>query len=269
MEEKKTKKSFKRKMIAAFGLTAAAMLAFGISWAYYNRSQALANPLSTAHSGAAVIEEFDPTSSFLPGETVVKKVAFKNTGDMDLFLRVEVPPLEAWYYTKSENGETAGTEADQTVLDPSKVIKNWNPTWGTDFNNETDLWSRAYRGENGKWYRYYKKVLVPGETTPEILDSITLSTDISNDRHEIDYSDKVYKLTFCAEAVPVEDHYSDGEAVLGVQASWGRTVQKVQEEEVTVGDKTVTRWTVSWPEKDGEDRYPRVGSPQSPEAAGN
>ena len=77
LEEKKAKKSLKKKLIAACGLTAVAAAAFGISWAYYTSSQALANPLTTGDSNVAVVEEFDPTSSFLPGEVVTKKLHLK------------------------------------------------------------------------------------------------------------------------------------------------------------------------------------------------
>ena len=90
IERKEKKLSAKPLILAA----AAALLSFGITWAYYSDIIVLANPFATSHSGAAMVEEFNPDSSFLPGETVIKKVAFQNTGEMDIFLRVEVPPEE-------------------------------------------------------------------------------------------------------------------------------------------------------------------------------
>lgn len=211
MEEKK-KKSLKNIKIASLAALAVAVLSFGGSWAYYTSTSEIANPLNTSHSGAALVEEFNPDSSFLPGETVVKKLKFANTGDMDLLLRVEVPPLEGWY---------DGGEPDIN-LDPSMVIKNWSETWldagkeapedGITWN-DSEEWSQTFQETDAagktRYYRYYKKVLpvkgdgVSGETK-EILESISLSTKVSNDRHEWDYSDKVYKLTFNAEAIPVE-----------------------------------------------------------------
>ncbi len=268
MEEKKAKKSLKKKLIAACGLTAVAAAAFGISWAYYTSSQALANPLTTGDSNVAVVEEFDPTSSFLPGEVVTKKVAFENTGKTDVFLRVEVPAEEAWYsITREKDGKAAG-QVKSDKLDPYKVIKNWTEYWpetsldltavlreefGDDVDlyhldekqiarvkeikdeiinlsdsKETDDWTKVYKvpQKDGtvKKYRYYKKILEAPQAgqnknvrTNNILDSIKLSEAVSNDRHVTDYSDKVYKLTFNAEAIPVED---SGDAQYGISALW-------------------------------------------------
>lgn len=231
MEEKKTVGFLKGKPIIAIEMAAAALIAFGITWAYYTSKQALANPLTTAHSGAAIVEEYNPNSSFLPGETVIKKVAFQNTGKMDIFLRVEVLPEEGWYNAGGQKAEG---------LETVKVEKQWTDEWGgvkileagnqTEESDgmpgeiygeetETDDWTKAYQDTNQKWYRYYKKVLSAGETTADILKSIKLSNSVTNDRHGLDYSDKHYRLTFNAEAVPVEDHGGQ----LG-QSSWNMSV---------------------------------------------
>lgn len=189
-------KTVSKKKIACLLSLFIMVVAFAFTWAYYSDSMALANPLGTSHSGAAIVEEYNPSSSFLPGETVVKKVAFQNTGKMDIFLRVEVPPEEGWY--RSDNNAKLNDS-----YDVSKVIKNWNTTvWPTEDEDETDLWTQVYQ-ENGKKYRYYKKILSAGAATDQILNSITLDPSVSNDRHDLDYSDRIYKLTFCAEAVPV------------------------------------------------------------------
>ncbi|MEY8337598.1 BsaA family SipW-dependent biofilm matrix protein [Lachnospiraceae bacterium 62-35] len=242
METKKEKQVWKNKKIAVLLALIVAVAAFGFTWAFYTHNMALANPLGTSHSGAAMVEEFNPDSSFLPGETVIKKVAFRNTGKMDLFLRVEVPPEEAWY----KNGEAVeGKELDENIYDPGKVIKNWKPgVWPENDDEETTEWSRVFTGEVTekdqagntttvtKRYRYYKKILSPGEPTSEILESITLDPSVSNDRHAVDYSDKIYKLTFIAEAVPVEGNVgSDGSIGLqaGVQGLWSINVSGTKE----------------------------------------
>ena len=86
----------KNKKTASLLILVILLLSFAVTLAYYSDVLTLANPLGTSHSGAAMVESFDPESSFLPGETVIKKVSFQNTGEMDLFLRVEVPPQESW-----------------------------------------------------------------------------------------------------------------------------------------------------------------------------
>ena len=212
IERKEKKLSAKPLILAA----AAALLSFGITWAYYSDIIVLANPFATSHSGAAMVEEFNPDSSFLPGETVIKKVAFQNTGEMDIFLRVEVPPKEAWY-AKGEKEPLGGAYTTDAV------IKNWTAVWPKGGDAAfTDDWSQVFTDADGTKYRYYRHILPAGETTEDILDSIKLSTEVSNDRHDIDYSDKIYKLTFNAEAVPVEE--LNGE--LSVQSQWNMDVTK-------------------------------------------
>lgn len=222
IERKEKKLSAKPLILAA----AAALLSFGITWAYYSDIIVLANPFATSHSGAAMVEEFNPDSSFLPGETVIKKVAFQNTGEMDIFLRVEVPPEEAWY----AKGESEPLDEPYTT---ETVIKTWKDgIWpkGGDTASTAD-WSQVFTDADGTKYRYYRRILQAGETTEDILDSITLSPDVSNDRHDIDYSDKIYKLTFNAEAVPVEE--LNGE--LSVQSQWNM--------DVTEGEGGILTWS--------------------------
>lgn len=223
--ERKGKKLLAKPLILA---AAAALMSFGITWAYYSDTIVLANPFATSHSGAAMVEEFNPDSSFLPGETVIKKVAFQNTGEMDIFLRVEVPPEEAWYAKgkKEPLGGAYRTDA---------VIKKWTDgIWpeGGDAA-DTDYWSQVFTDADGTKYRYYRRILPAGETTADILDSIKLSTEVSNDRHDIDYSDKIYKLTFNAEAVPVEE--LNGK--LSVQSQWNM--------DVTEGEDGILTWEKS------------------------
>lgn len=228
--------------LKAAGLTALAVLvlSFGASWAYYSGAMTMENPFHMGSSGAAMVENFDPSSSFLPGETAVKEIAFQNTGKMDLFLRVEVPPKEGWFQRGEKKEE----------LLTGYVEKNWaKGVWIPEgFEGElsiekyqedeveTDLWTKAYPAENGKAYRYYKKILPAGQTTEIILESIRLSPQVSNDRHAPDYSGKTYRLDFRAEAVPVE---ADGSG-LGVQAEWGMTVSEAED------------GTLSWSAADGD-----------------
>ncbi len=210
----------KKKALKKIGIVSLACLAviagsFGATWAYYSDGQSLENPLTTPHSGAAVVEEFDPDSSFLPGETVPKKVAFQNTGDMDLYLRVKIPPAEGWF-TPSQGGPAQENQKLRT----DQVIKEWTEYWGAE-DTGNGGWADGTEWVTVGEYRYYKKVLPKGETTNNILESIKLSPEVSNDRHAANYSDQIYKLTFDAEAVPV---YDDGQS--GVEEEWNIKVTK-------------------------------------------
>lgn len=208
MEEKKNR-SLKKLKIASLAALAVAALSFGGTWAYYSDTMSIVNPLKSAHSGAALVEEYNPNSSFLPGETVIKDVKFANTGEMDIFLRVEVPPEEGWY-------DKRGTDKLEN-LDTNMVIKNWTEYWDLDSN--ACLWTDVIPDpDTGNGYRYYKKILPAKEKTESILASIELNTQVSNDRHAVDYSDKVYKLIFHAEAIPVDEDY------LATQQEWNISV---------------------------------------------
>ncbi len=251
MEENK-KRSYKKLGIACLLSAGVMMATFGGTWAYFNESLSLDNPLKTSNTSVAMVEDYNPNQSFLPGETAVKRVFFENSGDMDLLLRVEVPPEEGWYDIQE------GTVSDKKndALDTKFVIKNWTDSWtGKDVTDEredlvptgtpqqvpsqdmkkwsaTEDWTGVIEDNNGKSYRYYKKILYAKDNkdteeivenqTADILSSITLSTDadVTNDRHQNSYGDKIYKLTFNAEAVPVEDTQQTA-----AMNEWGMTAE--------------------------------------------
>lgn len=235
MEENKKKQFLQSKKAVSLLALGIMILVFGATWAYYEATQSVSNPLFTSHSGAAIVENYDPSSSFLPGETVIKRVAFKNTGDTEIFLRVEVEPEEAWYKGNQK-----------TELDTSMVIKNWTENvWVTsqrpnDTKAETELWSAPIK-DGDKTYRYYKRILEPGDQTADILESIRLDPQVSNDRHETDYSNKTYVLTFNAEAVPI----AELDQQIHLPAIWGKSVIMTENGTVNMEDGT-TRIKLSW-----------------------
>ena len=65
----------KRKPIKLAVILAAFVLLTGIggSWASYSNTVQIRNPLATEKSGVELVENFNPNSTFLPGETVEKK----------------------------------------------------------------------------------------------------------------------------------------------------------------------------------------------------
>ena len=210
MKEKNSLKKTGMVLLAALALIAGS---FGSTWAYYySGSQMLENPLNTSHSGAVIVEVFDPASSFLPGETVEKRVAFQNTGEMDLYLRVRIPPNEGWYDKKEPN----------TRLSTDRVNKTCAAEWGDE--KESGVWEDGSEWVTIGDYRYYTKILPKGETTKDVLESIRLDPEVSNDRHSANYSDQIYRLIFDAEAVPV---YEDSS--YGVKEEWQMDVEKQAE----------------------------------------
>lgn len=164
----------------------------GTSMASYTNKVNITNPFNTSGpSSAVMLENFNPDSTFLPGETVEKQPYFKNTGAADLLLRVKVTAV----WKKSDDSVF---EPGDPFSDTDKVTKLW-----------TDSWEKEWV-QIGEYY-YYNKILKKsgeaGDTTSIILKKLQLSAEVSNDKHDTDYSDRVYELSFDAEAVPA-DHVS-------------------------------------------------------------
>lgn len=180
-------KLYKRLGIALIGGICA--VSISSTWAVYTDTNTIKNQLSTKHTAVMLKEDFAQFSSFLPGETVTKKPYFENTGERDMLIRVPKDLAETWQ----------PEEGSEEQLDKEKVIKNWSQYW---VNGNTPEW---FQGEE---YYYYKKILTKtgteGSTTNPIMDSLTLSTDVSNDSHEADYSNAEYEITIEAEAVPAD-----------------------------------------------------------------
>lgn len=182
-------KLYKRLGIALIGGICA--VSISSTWAVYTDTNTIKNQLSTKHTAVMLKEDFVQFSSFLPGETVTKKPYFENTGERDMLIRVPIELAETW---RPEEGSE-----EQQQLDKEKVIKNWSQFW---VNGNTPEWFQ------GKEYYYYKKILTKQGTenskTNPIMDSLTLSTEVSNDGHDLDYSNAEYEITIEAEAVPAD-----------------------------------------------------------------
>lgn len=180
-------KLYKRLGIALIGGICA--VSISSTWAVYTDTNTIKNQLSTKHTAVMLKEDFAQFSSFLPGETVTKKPYFENTGARDMLIRVPKDLAETW---RPEDGS-------KVRLDNEKVIKNWSRFW---VNGESSEWFA------GKEYYYYNKILTKQETknskTNPIMDSLTLSTEVSNDGHDLDYSNAEYEITIEAEAVPAD-----------------------------------------------------------------
>lgn len=180
-------KLYKRLGIALIGGICA--VSISSTWAVYTDTNTIKNQLSTKHTAVMLKEDFAQFSSFLPGETVTKKPYFENTGERDMLIRVPIELAETW---RPENGS-------KVRLDNEKVTKNWSQFW---VNRESSEWFA------GKGYYYYNKILTKQGTenskTNPIMDSLTLSTEVSNDGHDLDYSNAEYEITIEAEAVPAD-----------------------------------------------------------------
>lgn len=189
-------KKMSKKATALAGLGVLAVV--GGTFAYYNQTVSLENPLTTGEYDNELIEDYTPpTEDLKPGATIDKVVGAKNTGDYPVMVRIKMD--EVWR-RKDANGPTQdiishdSTEGDEFAAieigtkygygnefdanqavdddglvkdDESVVRKNLAKDFAKDW---------TYNANDGYWY--YNKILAPGQTADNLLESITLASDI-------------------------------------------------------------------------------------------
>ena len=165
----------KKKII---GLCIAGVLAVGSiggSLAWFTSSDSITNPFSTAstdnpsdpNSGIKIHEDFnkEDADNTLPGDTVTKQVNVINKATYDQLIRVKIKKV--WKDAKGE---------EKSDLDTKNIILNFE-------NNLTD----SNKPEEGKWiegsdgYYYYNGIVNPDGQTANLLESVTLSKDTTNE----------------------------------------------------------------------------------------
>ncbi|NGT33144.1 hypothetical protein G6Z26_14010 [Clostridium perfringens] len=165
----------KKKII---GLCIAGVLAVGSiggSLAWFTSSDSVTNPFSTAstdnpsdpNSGIKIHEDFKPedADNTLPGDRVTKQVNVINKATYDQLIRVKIKKV--WKDAKGN---------EKSDLDTKNIILNFEKNL-TDFN----------KPEEGKWiegsdgYYYYNGIVNPDGQTANLLESVTLSKDTTNE----------------------------------------------------------------------------------------
>ncbi|MGU8452852.1 SipW-dependent biofilm matrix protein BsaA [Clostridium perfringens] len=165
----------KKKII---GLCIAGVLAVGSiggSLAWFTSSDSVTNPFSTAstdnpsdpNSGIKIDEKFDENKAKnrLPGDEVTKQVNVINKATYDQLIRVKIKKV--WKDAKGE---------EKSDLDTKNIILNFE-------KNLTD----SNKPEEGKWiegsdgYYYYNGIVNPKGQTANLLESVTLSKDTTNE----------------------------------------------------------------------------------------
>ena len=165
----------KKKII---GLCIAGVLAVGSiggSLAWFTSSDSVTNPFSTAstdnpsdpNSGIKIHEDFnkEDADNTLPGDTVTTQVNVINKATYDQLIRVKIKKV--WKDAKGE---------EKPDLDTKNINLNFE-------NNLTD----SNKPEEGKWiegsdgYYYYNGIVNPDGQTANLLESVTLSKDTTNE----------------------------------------------------------------------------------------
>ena len=122
----------------------------------------------------------------MPATKASKIVSVENTGSAPAWVRVKIEKTV-------EPADAAVTGLDTKYVELNYDIESW------------------VDGENGFWY--YKEPLKPGETTPNLFDTVTFSKDMGND-----YMNCKFNIIVSAQAVQ-SDNNGVGQSVLDV-AGW-------------------------------------------------
>lgn len=165
----------KKKII---GLCIAGVLAVGSiggSLAWFTSSDSVTNPFTTAstdnpsdpNSGIKINEEFKPAEAEnrLPGDEVTKQVNVSNKATYNQLIRVKIEKV--WKDAKGERN---------IDLDTKNIILNFKENLTDSNNNEEGKW---IEGSDG--YYYYNGIVNPDGKTTNLLESVKLSEDITNE----------------------------------------------------------------------------------------
>ena len=165
----------KKKIIGLFIAGVLVVGSIGGSLAWFTSSDSVTNPFSTAstdnpsdpNSGIKINEKFnkEEADNTLPGDNVTKQVNVSNKATYDQLIRVKIKKV--WKDAKGE---------EKSDLDTKNIILNFE-------NNLTD----SNKPEEGKWiegsdgYYYYNGIVNPDGQTANLLESVTLSKDTTNE----------------------------------------------------------------------------------------
>ncbi|EOU1992916.1 SipW-dependent biofilm matrix protein BsaA [Clostridium perfringens] len=165
----------KKKII---GLCIAGVLAVGSiggSLAWFTSSDSVTNPFSTAstdnpsdpNSGIKIHEDFnkEDADNTLPGDTVTKQVNVINKATYDQLIRVKIKKV--WKDAKGE---------EKSDLDTKNIILNFGKNLADSNKPEEGKW---IEGSDG--YYYYNGIVNPKGQTANLLESVTLSKDTTNE----------------------------------------------------------------------------------------
>ncbi len=225
-------KKWNKKALALLGLGAATLV--GGTFAYYNQTVSLDNPLGTGKYENELVEDYTPpTEDVKPGATIAKKVGAKNTGDYPVMVRIrmdekwtrvvldadgkptnQTTPVESLSQTNGSNNLPIFNIADTAYNEGNDQQKLWQATQPGDETESNGLTAndntvvRKNLGDSTKWiynaadgYWYYYKILGKGETTDSnLLESISIASNI--DLGHYTQKDYYYVGTGEKEAVP-------------------------------------------------------------------
>lgn len=145
-------------------------------WAYFGEEMVAENPFYTVRPEISIVEIFDPSDEWVPGEEKQKEVRFQNDGNLDMLMRFTV---EKTVYGPADS---KGNREKVTPIPSKKVEEAEVPLFSVQYN-DTYL-SENFVSETDKdgvtWY-YYKNVLRAESATKVVIKSIKIADWAGND----------------------------------------------------------------------------------------
>ena len=197
MEENEHRKDSNSRLIIALVVLVMIAGVIGVTFAYFQSQQTFSNVFQTKPYSTEFTENFTSPNNWIPGTTTPKNVTAKNTGQVDVAVRVSY--TEEW---TSANGTTlSGSQGDNKAA----II---------NLSNESN-WVYS----NG--YYYYSSILGQNQSTNSFIESVTFNELIEADYTCTDedgikkctstgngYDGATYKLTIKVETIQA-DAYQD------------------------------------------------------------
>ena len=165
--DKKEKKN-KKGLLTLLGV--GILTVIGSTVAYFTTSTDILNKFKVALYQNEIVEKFESPSDWTPGTTTSKTVTVKNTGSIDMAVRVSY--TEEWV---SANGNKLSlTDSDGNVAS----IINFNSGWTKDSDGH------YYYGSKSNMNR-----VQPNETTTSFISGVTFNQNIKSTLKETKSAD--------------------------------------------------------------------------------
>lgn len=175
-------------------------------FAYWTQELQLRNEFKTAKYDTKIVEEFTPPSDWLPGQEVNKDVSVQNEGTIPVFVRAIIH--QEWIRRENVHDSEGNPIAPMKGENIPLVFESKNGsayasvvTWGNDVvlllsgkQADIDLGIPSVgtiKDAQGKWllltdkvdeegnlYFYYIGNIQPGNSTPQLVDSVTMHASI-------------------------------------------------------------------------------------------
>ncbi|MBR6615030.1 MAG: BsaA family SipW-dependent biofilm matrix protein [Lachnospiraceae bacterium] len=143
-------------------------------WAYFGEEMVAENPFYTVRPEISIVEIFDPSDNWVPGEEKQKEVQFQNDGNLDMLMRFTVE--KTVYGPADDKGNRE--KLDSIPTQPGST----NSLFEVQFDQAyLDANFASQTGNDGITWYYYKKVLGKESATDFVIKSIKIADWAGND----------------------------------------------------------------------------------------